>query len=861
MFWRFGFNSSTLDTLLDKEDVTLEEVLEEEDLLQEAKSMNPKLVEFLSKPEHIKALLTYITATDLEENKRFKYPFLASEIIACEIQPIIDAIVLEHKDLLVEFWAYLDTPAYPTRRASDTVDNNEQQDVGLDSLQASYFCKTIGVLLSKYPIEMMTFIQSEADNLDKILSHLQTSAIMDLLLTLVRMEELPEGKGVVKWLSDHGLLENLVDRLDPYLDSEEHSIAQQCICEIIRMSQTSLPESPSIGINELIINLKSESTMQKLAKFMLDPEAPNATSTLINGVSIIIDIIRHNNSDLENDPAVAALYDYQSTAVRAGGSVSLADMLRVMGDHVPEFTHLLLKPRSVNGPIRTTLGELEPLGFERLKICELFAELLHCSNMSNLNNFAMTPEEEAEIEDKLPEENDAEAEKEQKEEETKAETDSKKAEEEAVKADAEPELSVGDYLKSKFVDNRAMPICVDLFFAFPWNNFLHYVIYDMLHQVFNGRMDVGLNRNLAISILKDGQLTDKIVIAQKANDEECAKPKGMRAGYMGHLTFISDEIMKLFEGYPETIVLVVKDDIDMEGWNAYCNNELKETKDRDQLPLGGLRPNDDLDVPQSDEEDDEDALEGAAASQYSRFLAQRGEDGNFEEDDEDDNDHWITGRDDFNREYNYNSGSFSVNAKNEIHVNQDGAEDGEEDDEEYDSNEEEENDDNITPDWTRNFSKFSQPTSLRRIPSHTANDDDEEDYDDGDDFDHLADAEELERRAALRRASYKVALEQESHKDNNVAESQDNDEDDDFGDFESADGDKNNQQWDVLSNSMENLDVNDKKAATSPTSSPPPQQPPLQDDHLVRAIKTKEEEFLKQKKDYQHEDEEQEGEV
>lgn len=97
MFWRFGFNSSTLDTLLDKEDVTLEEVLEEEDLLQEAKSMNPKLVELyvhyiyiyiciycetrstnwlsafsLSKPEHIKALLTYITATDLEESKRFK---------------------------------------------------------------------------------------------------------------------------------------------------------------------------------------------------------------------------------------------------------------------------------------------------------------------------------------------------------------------------------------------------------------------------------------------------------------------------------------------------------------------------------------------------------------------------------------------------------------------------------------------------------------------------------------------------------------------------------------------------------------------------------------------------------------------
>lgn len=45
---------------------------------------------------------------------------------------------------------------------------------------------------------MMTFIQADPQNLTKILSHLQTSAIMDLLLTLVRMEELPEGKGVVK---------------------------------------------------------------------------------------------------------------------------------------------------------------------------------------------------------------------------------------------------------------------------------------------------------------------------------------------------------------------------------------------------------------------------------------------------------------------------------------------------------------------------------------------------------------------------------------------------------------------------------------------------------------------------------------
>lgn len=38
-----------------------------------------------------------------------------------------------------------------------------------------------------------------------------------------------------------------------------------------------------------------------------------------------------------------------------------------------------------NGPVPTTIGKILPLTFERYRICELFAELLHCSNMSLLN--------------------------------------------------------------------------------------------------------------------------------------------------------------------------------------------------------------------------------------------------------------------------------------------------------------------------------------------------------------------------------------------------------------------------------------------------------------------------------------------
>ena len=37
----------------------------------------------------------------------------------------------------------------------------------------------------------------------------------------------------------------------------------------------------------------------------------------------------------------------------------------------------------------------------------------------------------------------------------------------------------------KFVESKVLPTCLDLFFDFPWNNFLHSVVYDMIAKVFN----------------------------------------------------------------------------------------------------------------------------------------------------------------------------------------------------------------------------------------------------------------------------------------------------------------------------------------------------------------------------------------
>jgi serine/threonine-protein phosphatase 6 regulatory subunit 3 len=49
----------------------------------------------------------------------------------------------------------------------------------------------------------------------------------------------------------------------------------------------------------------------------------------------------------------------------------------------PELLGLIRERQ--DGDIPTSLGRLPPLTFERYRICELFAELLHCSNMALLN--------------------------------------------------------------------------------------------------------------------------------------------------------------------------------------------------------------------------------------------------------------------------------------------------------------------------------------------------------------------------------------------------------------------------------------------------------------------------------------------
>lgn len=228
MFWRFGGYAtiSTVDTLLDKPDVSLEELLDEAELISELKQHNTKLIEYLREDHILKRLMEYVVAPplinedddhdeaddaddahesdkpakqgdddessedkdkhdlldsedlDRADKQRSKFAYIACEILSSETWSILESIML-NETYLRDFWDFVKRPA------------------PLDSLQAGYFTKINEVLFDKKTEEMLQFFKSLTDVIPSILQHIDNPMVMDLLLKIVSLEKVEGGQGTV----------------------------------------------------------------------------------------------------------------------------------------------------------------------------------------------------------------------------------------------------------------------------------------------------------------------------------------------------------------------------------------------------------------------------------------------------------------------------------------------------------------------------------------------------------------------------------------------------------------------------------------------------------------------------------------
>ncbi|KAL1761338.1 SIT4 phosphatase-associated protein-domain-containing protein [Schizophyllum commune] len=765
MFWRFGFhNASSIDSLLDKDDVALEALLDEDDLLQECKAQNTRLIDYFQRQDVLKQLFGYVTGQiEPEEGKRFKYPYVATEVLCSDIWSIVETCMSNKDTLLLPFW--------------ESVLERTPDDMKTNMVLAANFAKINSVFLNKKPAEVVAFIQSQPDVIDRIIRLIETPAFVDLLVRIIQLDE-PDGcDNILEWLSQERLIPRLVELLSPFHSPDKHAVVADLLKSITAMANPSpgaaladnLHTGPSSNrfarelvkpdiITQLMGYIIADFGPQTTASGLVtdpppDPEKgkdnmswsissqpplptlESHTSSVVSSIAVIVEVIRKNNSDyfepylfhvlrnrlmqvqqqmdFSEGDFRQALEPTMQTTVEKFGVVHFGPLLEVMIKHMEQLQGFMKQPRSLTGPVHTTVGTIRPLTLERYRVIELFAELLHCSNMTLLNrppSFAdmydadgrlqgglagmerlgqvIAPAQRRDDDNmddvepamELPissasqhspsnfdSDDDMGSEPGSSDDEAMEEivmAEESPASQRAPLTDSpqtsvlscsphssnfstspntstlssSPETSttmaslaqstesvgssagstagarsrsrrgsrrrttmdesvtasqlvpIGEQLKRRWLDLDILSTMMDLFFEFPWNNFLHSAVYDIIHQIFTGPAESPLNRELALSLFRDAKLMHRIVEGQKRNDEAAAQPKGVRLGYMGHLTLIAEDVINWLDQLPPDARMAVLQFAPDPAWEEYVNGRFNETKARDTALLGGGKP-------------------------------------------------------------------------------------------------------------------------------------------------------------------------------------------------------------------------------------------------------------------------------
>ncbi|XP_075780423.1 serine/threonine-protein phosphatase 6 regulatory subunit 2 isoform X1 [Pelodiscus sinensis] len=360
MFWKFDLNTTShVDKLLDKEDVTLRELMDEDDILQECKAQNRKLLDFICQQhcmEELVNLITHEPPIDMDEKVRFKYPNTACELLTSDVPQINDRLGGDETLLNILY---------------DFLDHKPP----LNPLLASFFSKTIGNLIARKTEQVIGFLRKKDQFISLVLKHIDTSAMMDLLLRLIScVEPAPLRQEVLNWLNEAKVIQRLVELIHSSQDEDRQSNASQTLCDIIRLSRDQGSQLQEISEPDpLLTALESKECVEQLLKNMFDGD--QTENCIVNGTQILLTLLETRRSGVEG------LVDSFSQGFERSYTVN-SSILNGIEPRLKDFHQLLLNPPKKMS-ILTTIGVLEePLGNARLHGARLIAALLHTNTPS-----------------------------------------------------------------------------------------------------------------------------------------------------------------------------------------------------------------------------------------------------------------------------------------------------------------------------------------------------------------------------------------------------------------------------------------------------------------------------------------------
>lgn len=518
-FWAtFGGGStgtveaSPLEQLLQDPGCSVEALLEEEDVIQEFKACNDRLVARICEPDALKVLMEYIThepAPDASVARCFRYPFVAVELISCAPPRFFESFMNpDRPEALDLLWSF--PSSTPPREVNPVL--------------AGYFSRTAGTLFTKCPTEVIEYLRNRgSDNLlSAFLERLHLRSLAELLARMLHAESLSQ---VVFQTTD--LVPRLLDR---WQDDDAGNDAQENIALII--VELLYQRDSLCWIEELTNQLTTPATVSFLVDhiFSQQPSGVSAATTLLNN------LIRHTTSGSKDGMSVCASTPTLSPLSSPAPNLTGEDDMVNIGLDEPAIGEASQVRASQNSPPvspTATRGNNSEEWLDRRKV-SLTREL--ASHFPRLRQLLDSSLEES-LSLAMPQG-------------TVCAVGSSTFE--VVDLISTLSKTGLDVILEAVLNNELLPRCIDVFFRHPWSNLLHNSVKALLSEVLSGFGS--LRPELVHQLLKEARFADRVVeeyseeARLKSSD---VKQKHARVGYMGHLFLMACELQEFASKCPE----------------------------------------------------------------------------------------------------------------------------------------------------------------------------------------------------------------------------------------------------------------------------------------------------------------------
>jgi len=304
--------ASPLTDILDKESFTLEELLCEDELLQEVKTRNTRLIEFLASPGTLAAIIGYIITPpeeDADDLRKFKYSYMSCEILCCEVP-----------EILVRFEASKDEEAGLLSQLFSLLDSKEP----IGQYLAGYFEKVLDMLFRRMTSTMMTFMNAGGvPLLTRFLNHVDNYSILQIVQRLM-LPHIPFNMNMTDmamdcdtkdvrcdWCSVTEACDILTTRMIDVSDLE-NEVPSHISALMMTVLQISPVDSPFLA------NLCRKECLEKLFASTLDDSADKSNVSIASGAVLEILISRLSEATNPNSQSM----EFNSPELGAYGIVS-----------------------------------------------------------------------------------------------------------------------------------------------------------------------------------------------------------------------------------------------------------------------------------------------------------------------------------------------------------------------------------------------------------------------------------------------------------------------------------------------------------------------------------------------------------